>query len=542
MAKDKAAARIIKNKLGKGEVMALPTQPKMSDDSQIIPKPILLPQQNKPQPILEAGGAVKPEPITPVTKVAQPTTQPMAQQQTQQATSSAITPQEFAAKINQAKLNKTQATLQEQLLRAREGADVARTGVTEQASEQRRLQGIQDRQARSGLEKQLAVGGLATSGARSQRELTQNILTQGALGRIGQVEQQQLGQIGRDLTQAERGIQLAETQAQADREIADLTSKYNLGREEAQRAWQSKESALDRTFTLNRDEADRVFTLQRDEALAATQEQRDARLQDYSIQMANINAQLQEARAQRDFDRTMELQAMQEEFALGMEAYRNANDMIKLGSQQEFQAGQSELDRAFTEKRDEYARLTDLQRQDRQNQFTLDLRDVDAQIQQARDINNANLESQLMNQKAEINKELEAISAANRINQIGFQGQQQRQTAEFKAGLEGQPGQTLPIDSARRGITNLVDRIPLESNFGIPLQGAELEAAQRQRRVAAADQIIGLLSQTQIDDATADRLQIEYGLSEEEMDQAVNRLTNPIENNLSPSTTNTIRP
>lgn len=239
---------------------------------------------------------------------------------------------------------------------------------------QRAQIGVQDTMARAAREKMLAGGGLSMSGARSQSELGQSVLTQGAIGQSRELESGRRGELEAALTRAARERDFGIAGAQSDAEISALESSLEKIRGEEQfareqqalreeRAFQLQQDAIDRAFTLSRDEADRIFTLSRDQAQASTQRERDEFLAAVDQENKLLDAEIAAARDAKDFEREQELLRIKQQNSLTLEAVKQANDMAQINA------------------RGEQDRLT--KGEEQQQGFTLSVADADKAISQA---------------------------------------------------------------------------------------------------------------------------------------------------------------
>jgi len=264
-------------------------------------------------------------------QVQAPPVQPMQQpvQQPVQNTQSIID------QIRQQKLQKQRDTIMQgiesQRQRSQAASQAEQQALGQKALQQRSRIGVEDVMSRTARDKGLAQGGLSTSGAKYQGDISQNVLTQGSLGQNRATEQQGLQDIGRRQSDYEsqlnqQGLQ-AITSAEAqgmDFQLQDLLAQQNAERE-------ATATESERAFTLSRDEQDRAFTLARDEAQNLSVQQRDLLQADLEREQTFLDAQIQQARDKGLFEQERQLNTEKQKNAIQLEGIRKANESILIG-------------------------------------------------------------------------------------------------------------------------------------------------------------------------------------------------------------------
>ena len=479
---------------------ALPIQIKSKNQQAVRPA-------NQPQNIVQA----KTE--TPNETAGQAVTPQATQERIQPQT---VTPEQIQQQIADAKKQAAVRQFETQLEQARGRFQQEREQAQQGFQEAGRQLNVQDTMSRRAQDVREAEGGLAQSGFRGQSDISQNVLTQGATGRLEQQRQSQLGDIGRRETETEALGRLGLAQEQSAADLEQLSSQLRGAEAQEERDFILTRDEQGRAFELGRDEANREFTRERDQYATRTQEERDRLLNGFENERIQIQDELQRAREDRNFAREKELMRLQQRNAISMEGVRAANQEARDTAGREFTAGENERDRAFNRERDNFSRLTQLERDERLNEFQVQDRELQAEIQRARDEQNFVREKDLMQAQADNSIRLEAIRSANDMAQIGARGAQDRATAQFRADLEpAQQQQTVDIKSFQSGLDRIADSSVNRDD--ITGQTTPNEARRQQ---ASAELIMRSIINGQMDDDTARSLITSYGISAQALEQA----------------------
>ena len=171
--------------------------------------------------------------------------------------------------------------------------------------------GVQDTMTRAAQEKSRALGGLSASGATSQENIAQNVITGGRMSESQARESEQRADIERRLSEAvslrEQGIATAESEA----DIASLTAQLRDIETQRARAYDRENLAEQREYQSGLTASDRAYqaeqdTIGRERELADLTSKReyDETIYDKKVQidkdMAELDSQIKFALASQD--------------------------------------------------------------------------------------------------------------------------------------------------------------------------------------------------------------------------------------------------
>ena len=216
-----------------------------------------------------------------------------------------------------------------------------KSALTPKFRTERERIGISDTMARTASEKLQATQGLSRSGARSQSDISQNVLTQGAMSTSRVTESNQRADIERRLSEAQLLKDQGIANAQTDIEINRLTDQLNQLNLAEQRTYSEEQTASDRAYGEQQTADDRAYSeeqLSKDRDYqegqqiklnASALEQRDYERQ-IELENIEIEAEYNEAMKNNDQTRAIELENIRSANDRKLEGLRSANTQAEI--------------------------------------------------------------------------------------------------------------------------------------------------------------------------------------------------------------------
>jgi len=226
---------------------------------------------------------------------------------------------DFAAEARAAELDRIKAAFDNALGVQKEEIGAARKALVPEFRTERSRIGVEDTMSRTAADKLAATQGLAGAGSMAQTDIAQSVITGGALGASRQRESDRRAELDRLEQQAIREAEFGKAQAEAGASIQELQAMATKQENQRLQAIKDAEVNSEREY----EQLVREYEQTSEESLLRLKNELE---QDN----AYIDAEIKEALAANDFERTKELEGIKAQNDVKLQGIRDANAMARV--------------------------------------------------------------------------------------------------------------------------------------------------------------------------------------------------------------------